>query len=95
MERHTRIPQGESNGTKSDDVISIQIMATAIYSDDESMLDKCLDLCYPHHPPCSWWCVEMMEDNSRLHNIEDKLFDIDCHVVECEQYPTRENIIIS
>ena len=52
---------GKSNGTKPDDSISIQTMATQTYSDDESMLDnKCLDLCYPDHPPCSWWCVEIM-----------------------------------
>ena len=41
------------------------------YSDlhysNESMLDKCLDLCYPHHPPCSWWCVEIMEDTLEQH----------------------------
>ena len=42
-----------------------------------------------------------LEDNrvsshsSRLHIIEDKLFDIDCRVIECEQYPRRENIVIS
>ena len=31
------------------------------------MLDKCLDLCYPHHPPCSWWCVEIMGDTLEQH----------------------------
>ncbi len=42
-----------------------------------------------------------LEDNrvsshsSRLHVIEDKLFDIDCRVIECEQYPRRENVVIS
>ncbi len=45
----------------------IQIMETQTDSDDESMLDnKCLDLCHPDHPSCSWWCVEIMRSCKTL-----------------------------
>ena len=33
--------------------------------------------------------------SQKLNNLEENLFDLDCRMIECEQYPRRENIVIS
>ncbi len=35
------------------------------------------------------------DHSSNLKDLEDKVFELDCRVIECEQYPRRENIVIS
>ena len=33
--------------------------------------------------------------SQKLSDLEEKLFDLDCRVIECKQYPRRENIVVS